>query len=408
MSKKKKTVPTLRFPGFTEEWEVRKLSDEATFSKGRGYSKTDLTEEGTPIILYGRLYTRYQTTITDIDTFVTKKPNSVYSNGNEVIVPASGETAEDIARASSIEKTGVLIGGDLNIIYPNKNIVPEFLALSISNGRQQKTLAKKAQGKSVVHLRNSNLMELELILPEKKEQTQIGTFFKNLDNLITLHQRKIEHLQEQKKGLLQKMFPKKDQQFPELRFPGFTDAWEQRKLSDLTEYKNGKGHEDKQSLSGKYELVNLNSISINGGLKHSGKFVDDTSDTLFESDLVMVLSDVGHGDLLGRVALIPENDRFVLNQRVALLRPNRAADPQFLFSYINAHQRYFKAQGAGMSQLNISKGSVESFTSLIPGKEEQVKIGKLFKSLDNLITLHQRKLNHLQDQKKALLQQLFI
>ncbi|ABR47785.1 restriction modification system DNA specificity domain [Alkaliphilus metalliredigens QYMF] len=196
---------------------------------------------------------------------------------------------------------------------------------------------------------------------------------------------------------------------PKRRFKEFqnAEAWEPCKLSDLTEYKNGKGHEDKQSTSGKYELVNLNSISIDGGLKHSGKFVDDTTDTLFKNDLVMVLSDVGHGDLLGRVALIPENDRFVLNQRVALLRPNRAADPQFLFSYINAHQRYFKAQGAGMSQLNISKGSVESFTSFIPDKEEQVKIGKHFKQLDNLITLHQRKLDKIKSMKKAYLYEMF-
>ena len=175
----------------------------------------------------------------------------------------------------------------------------------------------------------------------------------------------------------------------------------------MTDYKNGKGHEDRQSNSGKYELVNLNSISIDGGLKHSGKFVDDAADTLLENDLVMVLSDVGHGDLLGRVALIPEDDRFVLNQRVALLRPNDTVDPQFLFSCINAHQQYFKSQGAGMSQLNISKGSVENFTSYVPHKEEQFKIGKLFSNLDNLITLHQRKYDKLIFLKKSMLEKMF-
>lgn len=166
--------------------------------------------------------------------------------------------------------------------------------------------------------------------------------------------------------------------------------WEQRKLSELTDYKNGKGHEDRQSDTGKYELINLNSISIDGGLKHSGKFIDDATDTLKKDDLVMVLSDVGHGDLLGRVALIPENNRFVLNQRVALLRPNDKANPQFLFSYINAHQQYFKSQGAGMSQLNISRGSVENFKDYVPCIEEQVKIGSFFTQLDHLVTLHQR------------------
>lgn len=196
---------------------------------------------------------------------------------------------------------------------------------------------------------------------------------------------------------------------PKRRFKEFknTEAWEQRKLSDMTEYKNGRGHEDRQSSTGKYELVNLNSISLDGGLKHSGKFVDDTTDTLLQNDLVMILSDVGHGDLLGRVALIPENDRFVLNQRVALLRPNNSVDPQFLFSHINAHQQYFKSQGAGMSQLNISKGTVENFISLVPHKEEQIKIGDLFLKLENLITLHQRKLEKMKALKTAYLSEMF-
>ncbi|WP_240145563.1 restriction endonuclease subunit S [Amedibacterium intestinale] len=158
-------------------------------------------------------------------------------------------------------------------------------------------------------------------------------------------------------------------------------------------YRNGTGHEEKQSESGKYELINLNSISIDGGLKPSGKFIDEETETLLKDDLVMVLSDVGHGDLLGRVAIIPENNRFVLNQRVALLRNNSSVDIKYLFSYINAHQIYFKKQGAGSSQLNISRGSVENFEVLLPHKDEQKKIGKYLSSIDNLITLHQRKYN---------------
>ncbi|BBK23351.1 hypothetical protein Aargi30884_22540 [Amedibacterium intestinale] len=140
-------------------------------------------------------------------------------------------------------------------------------------------------------------------------------------------------------------------------------------------------------------MINLNSISIDGGLKPSGKFIDEETETLLKDDLVMVLSDVGHGDLLGRVAIIPENNRFVLNQRVALLRNNSSVDIKYLFSYINAHQIYFKKQGAGSSQLNISRGSVENFEVLLPHKDEQKKIGKYLSSIDNLITLHQRKYN---------------
>lgn len=195
---------------------------------------------------------------------------------------------------------------------------------------------------------------------------------------------------------------------PKIRFKGFDDAWEQRKLGDVAEYRNGKGHEDKQSDYGKYELVNLNSISIDGGLKSSGRFVDEAQETLFKDDLVMVLSDVGHGDLLGRVALIPENNRFVLNQRVALLRVTDNTDVRFLFSIINANQQYFKREGAGSSQLNISRDSVENFIVNSPTVDEQKKIGTYFTDLDHLITLHQHKCNELREIKKYMLKNMFI
>ena len=175
----------------------------------------------------------------------------------------------------------------------------------------------------------------------------------------------------------------------------------------MAKYKNGKGHEDKVTKNGRFELINLNSIAIDGGLKRSGKFIDEIDETLNKNDLVMILSDVGHGDLLGRVALIPEYNRFVLNQRVALLRPNSSVDAHFLFAYINQHQKYFKSQGAGMSQLNISKGAVENFTNWIPVLEEQKKIGVFFQSLDDTIDLHLAAIQRQQDLKKAMLQKLF-
>ena len=194
---------------------------------------------------------------------------------------------------------------------------------------------------------------------------------------------------------------------PEIRFSGFTDPWEQHKLREMTVYRNGTVHEDKQSDKGEYELINLNSVSIDGGLKPSGRFIDEANDTLMLNDLVMVLSDVGHGDLLGRVAIIPENNRFVLNQRVALLRPNEKVYPKFLAVCINAHQKYFKLNGAGSSQLNISKDTVENFEPNVPKLPEQKIIARYFEQLDNLITLHQRKLEKLKTFKKAMLDKMF-
>jgi len=201
--------PEIRFEGFTDDWEQRKLGDLVTFSKGSGYSKGDLKEEGTPIILYGRLYTKYETVISDVDTFVDAKENSVYSKGGEVIVPGSGETAEDISIASVVEKSGVLLGGDLNVINPPEEINPVFLAISISNGKPHKDMAKMAQGKSVVHLHNSDLAKIDFPFPSYEEQCRISNHFSELDNLITLHQRKCDELKEIKKYMLQNMFPKK-------------------------------------------------------------------------------------------------------------------------------------------------------------------------------------------------------
>lgn len=198
--------PAVRFKGFTDPWEQRKAIDIADYSKGNGYSKGDLTDAGTPIILYGRLYTKYQFAISEVDTFAVPRNGAVYSQGNEVIVPASGETAEDIARASAVEKSGVLLGGDLNILRPFDFINPLFLALAISNGEPQKELAKKAQGKSVVHIHNTDIQEVTIAYPSRTEQDRIVSVFCQLDHLITLHQRELEKLQSIKKALLEKMF----------------------------------------------------------------------------------------------------------------------------------------------------------------------------------------------------------
>ena len=183
-------ISTVNKKRITSSWEQRKAIDIADYSKGNGYSKGDLTDSGTPIILYGRLYTKYQFAISEVDTFAVPRNGAVYSQGNEVIVPASGETAEDIARASAVEESGVLLGGDLSILRPFDFINPLFLALAISNGEPQKELAKKAQGKSVVHIHNTDIQEVTIAYPSRTEQDRIVSVFRQLDNLITLHQRK--------------------------------------------------------------------------------------------------------------------------------------------------------------------------------------------------------------------------
>lgn len=174
---------------FASTWEQRKLGELCAFDKGRGYSKADIRESGTPLVLYGRLYTHYESVIQDVDTFAEPKDGSLYSHGGEVVVPGSGETAEDIAVASHIASSGILLGGDLNVITPSPAIDSTFLAIEITSGSPHYQLATKAQGKSVVHIRNEDIAEVDFSYPTTPEQRQIGTLFSCFDSLITLHQR---------------------------------------------------------------------------------------------------------------------------------------------------------------------------------------------------------------------------
>ena len=184
--------PALRFKGFTDPWEQRKLGEIASFSKGSGYSKADIRESGIPLFLYGRMYTQYETRVDSVDTFAAPRPGTLYSKGTEIVVPASGESAEDIARASAITREGIALGGDLNVVYPQRMVTPLFLAYGLSHGSSQELLAQKAQGKTVVHIHASDLKGLGIAFPDVTEQQAIGTFFSSLDDLITLHQRKRE------------------------------------------------------------------------------------------------------------------------------------------------------------------------------------------------------------------------
>lgn len=199
--------PEIRFAGFTDAWERRKLGELADFGKGQGYTKSDLRETGNPIIMYGRLYTKYQTIISEVDTFVDVIiADAVFSKGGEVILPSSGETAEDIAIASSVEKAGLLLGGGLNVVFPNQDIESRFLAIEISFGTPHDDLAKRAQGKSIVHLYNEDLKEVLVSYPSIEEQKSIASLFSNLDHLITLQQQSLEKLKTLKKAFLEKMF----------------------------------------------------------------------------------------------------------------------------------------------------------------------------------------------------------
>ena len=398
--------PKIRFKGFTKAWEQRKLGDVAEFSKGNGYSKGDLIESGTPIILYGRLYTKYETIISEVDTYVEAKEGSVYSKGGEVIVPASGETAEDIARAATVDKSGILLGGDLNVVMPNKDINPAFLAISISNGNSQRELSKKAQGKSVVHIHNEEIRNLVIPFPNKVEQNKIVAYFANLDHLITLHQRKCEQTKNLKKYMLQKMFPQNGAKVPEIRFDGFTYDWEQRKFGSLLEETRNKTiFEDEDTLL---------SCSIDGMYLNSELFSHFRGSSnigylkVKKNDLILSAQNLHLGNC--NVNLRFEHGIISPAYKVYELV---GCNPLFMQAWVkkDSTKDFFlksSTEGASVCRKNIVWEELYKQELPVPSIEEQTKIGAYFSNLDHLITLHQRKCDELKKMKKYMLQNMFI
>ena len=365
---------------FDLSWEQRKAIDIADYSKGNGYSKGDLTDAGTPIILYGRLYTKYQFAISEVDTFAVPRNGAVYSQGNEVIVPASGETAEDIARASAVEKSGVLLGGDLNILRPFDFINPLFLALAISNGEPQKELAKKAQGKSVVHIHNTDIQEVTIAYPSRTEQDRIVSVFRQLDNLITLHQRKC--------ALLFSPF----QAFISMMFITSTFSWEQREVGDLLIERS-----QQAPMSDEYPLM---AFIANEGVAPKGErydrsaLVTDTVNKLYKKtekgDFIYSSNNLETGSIglnkYGKACISPV---------YSIFEPTGIADSDFLGrrlvrkDFINAMVKW--RQGVIYGQWRIHESDFLKIEISVPSVEEQRKIGAYLDQLDNLITLHQRK-----------------
>lgn len=201
------TVPKIRFKGFEGEWKKVKLGDIAKFSKGQGYSKSDLKETGHPIILYGRMYTKYQFAIDEVDTFANLKDASILSEGNEIIMPASGETPEDIACASAVLAKDIILGGDLNIMHFDlTKFSTPFIALVITYSKTHHDLSKCAQGKSVVHLHNGAISKATIPLTSLAEQQAIASYFTSLDRQISLQSQRLEKLKQIKSACLDKMF----------------------------------------------------------------------------------------------------------------------------------------------------------------------------------------------------------
>ena len=342
-----------------------------------------MTDAGTPIILYGRLYTKYQFAISEVDTFAVPRNGAVYSQGNEVIVPASGETAEDIARASAVEKSGVLLGGDLNILRPFDFINPLFLALAISNGEPQKELAKKAQGKSVVHIHNTDIQEVTIAYPSRTEQDRIVSVFRQLDNLITLHQREFAFLCKEKSK----------------KFRYIKNAWEQRKLSEIATMHARIGWQNLRTSefldSGDYMLITGTDFidgAVNFDTCHyvERERYEQDKHIQIRNGSILITKD----GTLGKVAYIQGLTMpATLNAGVfnVEIKDENEVDNRYLFQYLKAPflMDYVDKKATGGTIKHLNQNILVDFPVVLPHKAEQEKIGEYFLAIDHLITLHQ-------------------
>ena len=283
-------------------------------------------------------------------------------------------------------KPGIILGGDLNIVKPNTEINPSFLALTISNGRQQKELSKKAQGKSVVHLHNSDLKEVNLVYPQKEEQSKIGNFFKHLDDTIALHLCKQHQLEALKQSLIKDILPQNDSVIPRLRFANFIKPWEHHQLKEVLKINSGRD----------YKHLNEGDIPVYG----TGGYMLSVDGKLSNVD----------GIGLGRKGTIDKPQYlkapFWTVDTLFYLTPLPNHDIYFLFTLTQSINWKTMDESTGVPSL--SKAVIEKVTRTFPSLEEQQKIGSFFKQLDETIFHHQQKIDNIHSLKRTLLNKMFI
>nr|WP_041931955.1 restriction endonuclease subunit S [Lactococcus cremoris] len=392
----KKKVPELRFPGFTDDWEERKLGELTTsFSGGTpsagnsSYYKGDI-----PFIRSGEINSD------KTELFLTeaglKSSSAKMVSVGDILYALYGATSGEVG----ISQINGAINQAILAIKPcdgyNSHFLMQWLKL-----KKQKIIDQYLQG-GQGNLSGSIVKNLVLKVPNFEEQKKIGAFFKQLDDTITLHQRKLDLLKEQKKGYLQKMFPKNGAKVPELRFAGFADDWEERKLGDLL-----KEFSIKSKIEDEHKVLS----STNSGMEFREGRVSGTSNLGYKiiknGDLVLSPQNLWLGNIninnIGKGLVSPSYKTFeFINIDSSFINPQLRTQ-KMLEEYKNS-----STQGASVVRRNLEIDSFYQIKIFVPTISEQEKIGSFFKQLDDTIDLHQRKLDLLKEQKKGFLQKMFV
>jgi len=405
-------VPRLRFPGFTDAWEQRKISQLANLNYGGGTPPTIKEEYWHGVIPW------IQSSDITKDDVLNVSPKKFISQD------AVNHSATKIVPANSIAVITRVGVGKLAFMPFSYTTSQDFLSLSKLNVdghfavyslyRKLQNDLNIVQGTSIKGITKGELLAKEIAIPEIREQNQIGAFFKDLNNLITLHQRKLNHLKDRKKALLQQLFPKNGESVPQLRFPEFNDAWEQRKVTELANIFIGLVTTMTKNYTTEGTLLIRNS-DIKDNRFEFGKnpIYLESSFAEKNSTRMHLLGDVitVHTGDVGTSAVITENEVNSIGFATIVSRPNpKIIDSKYFASFLNTdmHKKWAVSISTGDGRTNYNLGDYKKLIVPLPELDEQKKIAQFIDYLSNLITLHQRKLNHLKDRKKALLQQLFI
>ncbi|MDQ0086728.1 type I restriction enzyme S subunit [Paenibacillus anaericanus] len=404
-------TPSLRFPKYTDQWKVKKLSDIGQFKKGGSLAKSDLCLEGRPCILYGELYTQYKTVINHVfsKTNVQKK-NDVFGQVNDVLIPSSGETAFDIACASTLAVGNVSLGGDMNVFRPQKDANGAFISFQINSVRKR-VIAKLAQGASVVHLYSDSLRKVSINLPSLEEQQAIASFLTLMDQRIEKQQEKIQQLELFKKAMMQKVFSReirfKDdngQEFPE---------WNRKSLNKIVERVTRKN----RNLESTLPLT----ISAQHGLVDQITFFNKTvASTNLEGYYLLYSGEFAYnksyskGYPFGAIKRLHSYDKGVLSNLYICFKSLNLVVDEYLEYYFEStfwHKEIsmISVEGArNHGLLNISVSDFFETVHKMPCYKEQLKIAGFFSTINGKIENEHQIMSCLSDMKRGLLQQMLV
>ena len=381
--------PRIRFKGFTEDWEQRELSSLTKYI-GTGKSRFVIKEFGEYAILGS--------------TNVIGYDDAYDYDGNFILTARVGANAGQLYRYSGkvkiTDNTVFLMSDRSQFIY---YALTHFDLRRLSFGTGQPLV------------KSSELQKLKLCVPvSKSEQEKIGEIFNNIDNIITLHQRKLEKLKLAKKALLQKLFPKNGSKFPELRFKGFADAWEQRKLNDFVTIRRGLTYKPSDIAEKGIRVLRSSNIDEDQFIKSNDDVfvnIDAVNIPFAKNGDILITSANGSSRLVGKHTIINDiAENSTVHGGFMLLAESH--NPLFTDALLssNWYKRFINTYVAGGNGAigNLSKSDLESQSVMIPSEHEQTKIGQWYGSINQLITLHQRKLDKLQEVKKGLLQKMFV